>query len=230
MLFGPARLFRPTRGAGSNSPPLWGDWRGGLLQGPVILYANNSSPGGDAEQQLSALVLSASAEFKVGVLSRRGSRLTCGAHGLVQRLPPGYTLRFVLAGRTDGVTAAAMAWGSHLQHAYSYGGDAQKRVTLADDVLSSHLHYVTDGGAACNYCDFWPRCVNASGGCVPMGDTLSSLHAYHRALSLNVSLYHLDPFWVSGSSHRRALAHATARARERLLRACRARDSHMRHA
>jgi hypothetical protein len=52
---------------------------------------------------------------------------------------------------------------------------------------------VTDGGSLLNYCDYWPKCVNASGGCIPQGRTLVDAHEYHRKLGLNVSVYHVDP-------------------------------------
>jgi hypothetical protein len=63
--------------------------------------------------------------------------------------------------------------------------------------LSRSLHYVSDGGALQNYCDYWPSCMSSTAGCVPMEQTLEALREYHADLRLNVSLYHLDPFWWS---------------------------------
>ena len=51
------------------------------------------------------MVLGPSSEFKVGVMSRVGNRLVAGAQGMVEELPPHYTVRFALVGRADGGTS-----------------------------------------------------------------------------------------------------------------------------
>ena len=192
-LLGMHQLERP---AGPGSGADFGRWTGGLVSGPLLMFANGSSPSTRAD----ALMLGASSAFKVGVLSRSGTRLVAGAQGMIKALPPGYELRFTLAGGAGvGVTAAAYSWGRVLRRSHGAAPTAAK-LTLADDVLSRALHYETDGGAAENYCDYWPMCTNASSPqwpCEPMGRTLARLDAYHRSLALNVSLYHLDPFWWS---------------------------------
>ena len=66
---------------------------------------------------------------------------------------------------------------------------------------------VRTGGSLLNYCDYWPQCVNSSKrqfpagpvGCTPMSFTLSTASEYHKSLGLNVSVYHVDPFWASHS-------------------------------
>ena len=193
-LLGMHQLERP---AGPGQSADFSRWTGGLVSGPMLMFANGSSP---KRARADAIMLGASSAFKVGVLSRSGTRLVAGAQGMVQALPPGYELRFALAGGTGvGVTAAAYAWGRVLRRSHGAAPTAAK-LSLADDVLSRALHYETDGGAAENYCDYWPMCTNASSPqwpCEPMGRTLARLDAYHRSLSLSVSLYHNDPFWWS---------------------------------
>lgn len=199
MLFGPARLERPLGSAASAN---LSGWEGGLVNGPLVFYANASS-----SERPPALVLGPSAAFKVGVLiqstrplrnaTRAADRwIIGGAHGLIASLPRHFELRFGLAGSTDGVTAAALAWGDHLQRAHSA---AATRLTLSDDALSRELHYLTDGGAAENYCDYWlAGCANSSSTpCRPMHAVLSQLRREHAALGLGVGTYHLDPFWWS---------------------------------
>ena len=47
------------------------------------------------------------------------------------------------------------------------------------------------------------QCVNSSkhqfadgpAGCTPMAFTLDKASSYHKSLGLNVSVYHVDPFW-----------------------------------
>ena len=187
MLFGPAGLLRPASDVASADMSAW---HGGLANGPLLFFSNASS-----SLHPPAALLGPSDAFKVGILARRGERVVGGAQGMVNRLPAGYTLRFALAGSAEGVTAAALAWGSYLQRAHSTIRKA--RLTLEDDVLSRRLHYVTDGGAAENYCDYWPACINSTSACTPMHATLTALQADHARLDLGVSLYHLDPFWWS---------------------------------
>ena len=67
---------------------------------------------------------------------------------------------------------------------------AHTKLTLADDVLSSQLHYVNDGGSLLNYCDYWPQCLKSTSrqfptgpvGCTPMAFTLQQASAYHKSL------------------------------------------------
>jgi hypothetical protein len=107
-------------------------------------------------------------------------------------------------GRADGVTSGMMAYGAMLRKAH---GTQNTKLSLADDPLSRQLHYVNDGGSLLNYCDYWPQCMNTSTkqfpdgpvGCTPMSFTLEKASAYHKSLGLNVSVYHVDPFWSSHS-------------------------------
>ena len=143
------------------------------------------------------------AEFKTAIMSRVGNRLIAGAQGFVQELPPNYRLSFALVGREDGVTSAMYAYGSLLREAHN---TAQTKLPLATDPLSRQLHYVTDGGSLLNYCDYYPQCINWTNrsqwpggpiGCTPQSETLRAASAYHKSLNLNVSVYHVDPYWFS---------------------------------
>lgn len=178
FLFGPA----------VHSADVRRDWLGGLAGGPLVLLNNLTS------EHPTALVVGACASFKDSVLVNVAGRLVAGHQGMLSHLPAGRGTRFALIAR-KGVTAAMVAFGAHLQRARA---QTRRRLTLVEDVLSSRLHYVTDGGSLLNYCDYWPRCVNDTiGGCIPMHDTLEDVRAYHVGLGLGVSLYHLDPFWWS---------------------------------
>lgn len=50
-----------------------------------------------------------------------------------------------------------------------------------------------------------PQCKQSDGkqfpdgpaGCTPMAFTLNKVSEYHKSLGLNVSAYHVDPFWYS---------------------------------
>ena len=190
FLFGPFRSGRPS--SNTSSADVRGGWHGGLSGGPLLLYNNIVA------HHPTALVIGTSASHKVGILHNGpGGKLIGGAQGMIPRLPADYELRFALVSRI-GVTAAALSYGSHVKSA-GEAAAADRKLTLADDVLSSRLHYVTDGGALENYCDYWPACTHSNGSraCVPMHTTLAALKAYHAKLALNVSLYHLDPFWWS---------------------------------
>jgi hypothetical protein len=190
------------RGIYHNFPPPanLGEWEGGLEGGPVVLYAYGKTVG----SATTSLVLGPSNEFKVGILSRVGHRLVAGAQGMITELPPHYSLRFALVGRGDGVTSGMMAYGAMLRKAHDM---AATKLSLADDPLSRQLHFVSDGGSLLNYCDYWPQCVNSSkhqfadgpAGCTPMSFTLDKASNYHKSLGLNVSVYHVDPFWSSHS-------------------------------
>jgi len=148
-------------------------WTGGLEGGPIVLYSTATG----AEKTIS-MVLGPSSEFKVGVMSRVGNRLVAGAQGMVEELPPHYTVRFALVGRADGgtspgnihvitilqftpvvwsllryrfpgvVTSGMMAYGGLLRKLH---GTAGSKLSLADDPLSRQLHYVSDGGSLLNY-------------------------------------------------------------------------------
>ena len=119
---------------------------------------------------------------------------------MLTALPGGYTVRFALVGSAEGVTSAMMDYGRVLQTAHS---TRTTKLALADDLLSRQLHYVNDGGSLLNYCDYWPQCVgsksrqfpNGPMGCTPMAFTLREASNYHKSLGLNVSVYHVDPFW-----------------------------------
>ena len=122
---------------------------------------------------------------------------------MVTELPPRYTLRFALVGAGDGVTSAMYAYGSLLRRAH---GTARTKLPLAKDPLSRQLHYVTDGGSLLNYCDYYPQCESWHNrsqwpggpiGCTPQSETLRAASAYHKSLKLNVSVYHVDPYWFS---------------------------------
>lgn len=174
-------------------------WQGGMNGGPLVLYTSAASLATDTI----ALVIGPSSEFKTAILSRVEDRLVGGAHGIVAELPANFTLRFAFIGRTDGITSAMYAYGSLLRQ--SHGTDKLK-LPLSKDPLSRQLHYVTDGGSLLNYCDYTPQCESWHNrsqwpggpiGCTPMSETFRVASEYHKRLKLNVSLYHVDPYWFS---------------------------------
>ena len=166
-------------------------WNGGLDAGPLVLHATDSA------NVTAAVVLGPSTAFKTAILSRVNNRVVGGVQGMITALPPLYEVRFALVGRGNGVTSAMLAYGSKLRRAHGTRAAAAK-LRLAADPLSRQLHYVTDGGSLLNYCDYWPQCSKTSPpSCVPQGETLRAAAAYHRAIGLNVSVYHVDPYWWS---------------------------------
>ncbi|KAL1528378.1 hypothetical protein AB1Y20_009729 [Prymnesium parvum] len=176
-------LFAPFK---QGSAAQLAEWSGGLTAGPLVLWNGTSG------LHPPSVVVGASGAFKSAVLAAGGGRLVGGAQGMLASMPRGYSLGFAVQSGA-GVPAAMLAWGAHLQAAHR----AAARLTLADDVLSRSLHYLTDGGSNANFCDYWPACAASAEGCTPMHATLRRLAAYHASLALNVSLYHLDPSWYS---------------------------------
>jgi len=161
--------------------------------GPLLLYTTGAD-------STTAMVLGPSTNFKVGILAggrfALNARLTAGVQGMIQQLPDKYTQRFALLGRVEGVTAAMFAYGAFVRKSFN---TVHSKLTLASDVLSSQVHYVTDGGALLNYCDYWPKCLKSQGGkgCRPEGDVLQEANAYHKSIEVNVGVYHVDPYWYS---------------------------------
>ncbi|CAE8598043.1 unnamed protein product, partial [Polarella glacialis] len=178
------------------APPAdWSKLSGGVLSsGPLVLY---TSTGTDSF----AVVLGATMNFKVGMLTRIGqspsARLAAGVQGLIQQMPANYTLRFALLGRPEGITAAMFTYGAFVQKVFN---TARTKLSLAADVLSRQLHYVTDGGSLLNYCDYWPECLNSTEGCKPEAEVLKAAGEYHQSIGLSVGAYHVDPFWYSHSA------------------------------
>ena len=129
-------------------------WRGGLAGGPLVIFGRNraGNHAGDTSRGLTmgltALVLGASRSLKVGIVSRVADKITGGVQGMVASLPANYSLTFATLAQ-PGVTAALIAWGDYLQQSH-----LSARLSLADDILSRKLHYMTDGGSALNYCDY----------------------------------------------------------------------------
>eukprot|EP00912_Choanoflagellata_sp_UC4_P000323 UC4_evm4s197 len=165
------------------------NWSGGLTNGPLVLYSTSSTT-----NETSALVLGPSNSFNTAILTNDKRRLKGGIQGMVTHIPKGFQVRFILCGRyKDGVTSAMFTWGSILQKIH---GTVETKLRLSSDPLSRQLHYVTDGGSLLNYCDYWPKCVNTNS-CIPMAETLISVSSYHKKIGLNVSVYHVDPFWFS---------------------------------
>lgn len=165
-------------------------WNGGLTGGPIALF---DAPV-DKNTPLTSVVLGPLDHFTTVVLSRVGPRMIGGVQGMVTQIEPNYTARIALTARVEGLTSGIMAFGSLLQRLH---GTHDTKLRLDADPLSRQLHYVTDGGSLLNYCDYWPSCAKEPAGCTPQGRTLQAVHAYHRRLGLNVSVYHVDPYWFS---------------------------------
>lgn len=161
-------------------------WNGGLAGGPLVFFDGAAA----LDVPLTATVLGPSSQFNTAIVSRVGNRMVGGVQGMVVAIEANYSLRFALVGRSNGVTSGIMAYGAFLKQSH---GTAAAKLRLPADPLSRQLHYVTDGGSLLNYCDYWPKCTASH--CVPMGQTLQAAHKYHRALGLNVSVYHVDPYW-----------------------------------
>eukprot|EP01047_Picozoa_sp_COSAG01_P015113 COSAG01_NODE_751_length_13837_cov_78.727981_1_plen_557_part_00 len=120
-----------------------GAWSGGLEGGPIVLYSAAAEAAGSSQgSTTTAMVLGPSSMFKVGLMSRVGNRLVAGAQGMITELPPHYTLRFALVGRSDGISSSMMAFGQLLQKSH---GTATTKLSLSDDPLSRQLHFVDDG-------------------------------------------------------------------------------------
>ena len=140
-------------------------WKGGLASGPLIILSRPSAGDGNATDAsargLTALVLGTSVSHKVGILSRDAERLIGGVQGMVQSLPANFSLAFATLAQR-GVAAASIAWGAYLLQSHQ-----SARLSLADDVLSAKLHYMTDGGSALCYCDF----------CAPTAKARAPVHA-----------------------------------------------------
>lgn len=169
------------------APANFSEWFGGLEAGPLVLYSYG------ADGSSTAVVIGASSQFKVGIMSRVDDRLVAGVQGMVREVPSNYSLTFALYGSTNGITAAMSGYGAMLQRRHD---TSESKLPLSSDPLSRQLHYVTDGGSLLNYCDYWPHCVNSTTrqfpdgptGCTPMSVTLKKVSSYHKRIGLNVSL------------------------------------------
>ena len=154
----------------------------GLAAGPLVLFDG-------AKPRPYALALAPSSSFNQAQLSRAGSVLQLGVHGLVATLPAQYEISFALVGHSEGINGAMWSLGQVMQRR---GNTTSSRLTLAEDPISSSLHYETDAGA--NYCYCHYAKDHAS---FPVDPVIEELKAYHQRLGLNMSLWHFDPFWWS---------------------------------
>ena len=168
-------------------------WEGGLEGGPLLLY-DGSKAGAAHPPAMVASLLNHPKSLVGGSVS--GGRLGFGVHGYIEELPPSFSQQVLLVGRA-GIAASQLAWGEVVRR---HAGTT--RLQLADDILNRKISYWTDNGAFYCYCNRW-RSNKMRGHpdqrwVVPMHQTIRDLQRYHRALGLQIEMYHLDSgFWHS---------------------------------
>ena len=155
----------------------------GLAAGPVVIF-------GSGRPRPQAVALAPTQSFDSAQLSRAGGKLVGGVHGLINALPRGFTVSFALVGHREGINGAMWTLGSIM---LQRGNTTHSRLSLADDPISSTLHFETDAGSCYCYCHYNPKAAKP----FPMGPVVRELKAYHESLGLTMSLYHFDPYWWS---------------------------------
>lgn len=123
---------RPAEGAGVS--PINRNQTVGGQEGGLMLFFDR--------QASQSLVLSPASSFPAANLqAKSGSSLAMGVMGMAERVPPGWSVSFILH-YGDGISPNVQRWGATLRERYGRSDAAR-----SGDMTNAHLGYNTDNGA-----------------------------------------------------------------------------------